>query len=166
MASGCQIFLSAMSRSAFIDLTTSPTDSRDEIPRPAYSYTRSSSPIRFHVSTDSHDSKRRRFNTGAAAGPSTLAPNLEQISQDNEDIESSEIEAIDLTGVGGSTALANALSKQQEDAIKAQQSGSEEIGRSALTCYKCPVCMDTPVDATTTVCGMSSPPMFYCQRST
>ncbi|KAF9891774.1 hypothetical protein FE257_003255 [Aspergillus nanangensis] len=58
------------------------------------------------------------------------------------------IESIDLTE--GSSALSKALAKQREDAVRAQQDGEHEQGRSSLTEYKCPVCMDTPVDATST----------------
>ncbi|GFF71082.1 hypothetical protein IFM53868_00468 [Aspergillus udagawae] len=63
------------------------------------------------------------------------------------------IEQIDLTEVEGSAALAKALAKQREDAVRAQESLHQGTGRSILTSYKCPVCMDTPVDATSTVCG-------------
>jgi rubrerythrin len=56
--------------------------------------------------------------------------------------------------------LAKALAKQREDAIKAQKSteGEKESG-SILIAYKCPVCMDTPEDATSTACGH-----LFCHR--
>jgi hypothetical protein len=67
-----------------------------------------------------------------------------------------EVEAVDLTEVNNATDLSKALSKQRQDAIQAQMKqnqGSEPAGRTPLTSYKCPICMDTPEDATTTTCG-------------
>ena len=67
-----------------------------------------------------------------------------------------EIEQVDLTEVNNPASLANALSKQREDAVKAQLHNSstmEEEGRTVLTSYKCPICMDVLEDATSTVCG-------------
>ena len=69
-----------------------------------------------------------------------------------------QVEAVDLTEVNNATDLSKALSKQRQDAIQAQMKqnqGSEPVGRTPLTSYKCPICMDTPEDATTTVCGAS-----------
>lgn len=43
--------------------------------------------------------------------------------------------------------------KQRADVILAQQSLDHNKGESVLLAYKCPVCMDTPVDATSTACG-------------
>jgi hypothetical protein len=67
-----------------------------------------------------------------------------------------EVEAVDLTEVNNTTDLSKALSKQRQDAIQAQMKqnqASEPAGRTALASYKCPICMDTPEDATTTTCG-------------
>ena len=74
--------------------------------------------------------------------------------QDNE-----EVESIDLTDVADRSALSDALAKQREDAIRAQGNNSRDAnaGRSSLTSYKCPVCMDVPENATITICGMLSP---------
>jgi len=153
-----------MSRSAFVDLTTftsssSPNNSDGSGPQrsPCPSSPLISEPSRFHISADSHSSKRRRLNSGAAAGPSTLSSASISNSQHEPVIDFTEVDAIDLTESNGSAAFAHALSKQQEDAIKSQHSAKDETGRSLLTSYKCPVCMDTPVDATTTVCGMHFP---------
>ncbi|EER25096.1 SUMO-targeted ubiquitin ligase complex subunit slx8 [Coccidioides posadasii str. Silveira] len=145
------------SASAFVDLTTlgssSPYNGRDEI-RPLSSlYTPPPNPSRLHVSGDSHDSKRRRLNHGAAAGPSILTSHAGSTPQNSSAVEGPDVESIDLTSVNDSTTLAHALSKQREDAVKAQHSAKDETGRSALTSYKCPVCMDTPEDATITICG-------------
>lgn len=60
------------------------------------------------------------------------------------------IESIDLTEPD--KPLAKALAKQREDAVKAQQP-AEQKSRSLLGSYNCPVCMDTPEDATSTTCG-------------
>lgn len=68
------------------------------------------------------------------------------------------IESVDLTEVDDSTALSSLLAKQRQDAILAQNAGNES-GRTSFTAYKCPVCMETPTDATTTVCGH-----VFCHR--
>ncbi|KAF3385599.1 hypothetical protein F1880_002543 [Penicillium rolfsii] len=65
----------------------------------------------------------------------------------------SPIESIDLTEVEGSSALAKALAKQREDAVKAQSTEEGDKARSMLKAYQCPVCMDTLEDATSTSCG-------------
>ncbi|KAJ5160095.1 uncharacterized protein N7482_007099 [Penicillium canariense] len=70
-------------------------------------------------------------------------------SNDSQD----PVESIDLTEVEGSLALAKALAKQREDAVKAQSTAEEGKGSSMLAAYQCPVCMDTPEDATSTSCG-------------
>ncbi|KIV93217.1 hypothetical protein PV10_04452 [Exophiala mesophila] len=68
------------------------------------------------------------------------------------------IESVDLTEVDDSTALSSLLAKQRQDAILAQNAGNES-GRTPFTAYKCPVCMESPTDATTTVCGH-----VFCHR--
>ncbi|EXJ84206.1 hypothetical protein A1O3_04873 [Capronia epimyces CBS 606.96] len=68
------------------------------------------------------------------------------------------IESVDLTGVDDNASLSAALAKQHQDAILSQNSGTDS-GRTPLTAYKCPVCMDTPTDATSTVCGH-----VFCHR--
>jgi hypothetical protein len=68
------------------------------------------------------------------------------------------VDEVDLTAVDDRASLSAALSKQREDAILAQNPGTES-GRTPLTAYKCPVCMDTPTDATSTVCGH-----VFCHR--
>ncbi|KAL4887393.1 hypothetical protein BJY04DRAFT_212430 [Aspergillus karnatakaensis] len=73
-----------------------------------------------------------------------------------------QIESIDLTEVDGNSALAKVLAKQREDAIAAQEAEkSSENGsaRSRLTAYTCPICMDTPTDATASICGH-----LFCHR--
>ncbi|KAJ5246580.1 hypothetical protein N7468_001563 [Penicillium chermesinum] len=49
--------------------------------------------------------------------------------------------------------------KQTQEAIQAQQPGEPDKVLSALGAYKCPICMDTPEDATTTACGH-----LFCHR--
>lgn len=63
------------------------------------------------------------------------------------------IESVDLTELDNSSALARTLAKQREDAIKSQQTSTPDKPQSVLGAYKCPVCMDTPEDATSTACG-------------
>lgn len=94
---------------------------------------------------ESRERKRRRTSNDGSPAPSTTSSSLE---------EAEPIESIDLTEIEGVSSLDKALAKQREDAVRAQQSQEEEKGRSVLTAFKCPVCMDTPVDATSTVCGM------------
>lgn len=89
--------------------------------------------------------KRRRTNTHRSSSGSSS-----EIYLGAEDIET-----IDITGDGDANELAKTVAKQREDAIKAQQhTEKSDRLRTALMAYKCPICMDTPVDATTTVCGM------------
>jgi hypothetical protein len=68
------------------------------------------------------------------------------------------VDEVDLTAVDDPASLSAALSKQREEAILAQNPGTEE-GRTPFTAYKCPVCMDTPTDATSTACGH-----VFCHR--
>lgn len=88
--------------------------------------------------------KRQRSGDEADnAGPSSR-PRVEE-----------QIQAIDLTEVDSSSELAKTLSNLREDAVKAQQPSENEASKtqSVLGAYKCPVCMDTPEDATSTACG-------------
>lgn len=96
---------------------------------------------------ESRERKRRRTSNDRSSTSSSASSDAEEAEQ---------IEAIDLTEIDGVSSLDKALAKQREDAVRAQQSQEEEKGRSILTAFKCPVCMDTPVDATSTVCGMYS----------
>ena len=111
----------------------------------------SSSPPRRNVrgedlsDEESRERKRRRTRNDGNSTPSTTSSGPE---------ETEPIESIDLTEVEGVSSLDKALAKQREDTVRAQQSQEQEKGRSVLTAFKCPVCMDTPVDATSTVCGM------------
>ena len=68
------------------------------------------------------------------------------------------VDEVDLTAVDDPASLSAALSKQREEAILAQNPGTE-ASRTPLTAYKCPVCMDTPTDATSTACGH-----VFCHR--
>lgn len=81
------------------------------------------------------------------------------------------IESVDLTELDAASDLAKTLAKQREDAIKSQQSADREKFQSALNAYKCPVCMDTPENATSTACGRfthfiqtSAPVLFICSQ--
>ncbi|KAL1976591.1 hypothetical protein VTN31DRAFT_2873 [Thermomyces dupontii] len=91
---------------------------------------------------DNNDSTTSRTTTRASSSSSSQAV-----------INLDDIEAVDLTEVNDANALSKALSKQREDAIKAQQSGDDKEGRTILTATKCAICMDTPTDATSTACG-------------
>ncbi|KAF7161475.1 hypothetical protein CNMCM5623_007046 [Aspergillus felis] len=128
---------------------------------------RSPSTSSFSVEPSDRDQparKRRRVSNVETAGIGESADHSDtstasSISTSNpvaRDRDVEPIEQIDLTEVEGSAALAKALAKQREDAVRAQESLHQGTGRSVLTSYKCPVCMDTPVDATSTVCAKSS----------
>lgn len=108
-----------------------------------------------------HTSKLRRLNH-SSVGPSSAplssayppAPARAQPFDINRHVDVDDVEAVDLTG-NDKAQMSQTVSKQQEDAVKAQQQRMTESkeSRSMLAAYKCPVCMDTPVDATSTVCG-------------
>ncbi|KAL3460381.1 hypothetical protein BJX64DRAFT_263407 [Aspergillus heterothallicus] len=85
--------------------------------------------------------KRRRLTNQTVSSSASLPENTETI------------EAIDLTDADGHSAIAKVLAKQREDAVAAQLPGGSGNARTKLIGYKCPVCMDTLTDATTTVCG-------------
>ncbi|KAJ6102699.1 hypothetical protein N7486_005126 [Penicillium sp. IBT 16267x] len=84
--------------------------------------------------------KRRRIETD-------LYSSDEDSSEDGQIIES-----VDLTSPE-TPALATALAKQRQDAIQAQQPQDEDKSMGLLKAYKCPICMDTPENATSTICG-------------
>lgn len=96
--------------------------------------------------------KRRRPSDSTPGADSSTSSSSTARAAGNTDVEG--IESVDLTEVNDESALAKALAKQREDAVKAQSSSEERKGRSILTSFKCPVCMDTPTDATSTICGM------------
>ncbi|KIX08539.1 uncharacterized protein Z518_03195 [Rhinocladiella mackenziei CBS 650.93] len=90
-----------------------------------------------------------------SASSSTTAQSRRSASPPKED---PAIESVDLTAVDDSASLSATLAKQREEAILAQRPGTD-AGRTSLTAYKCPVCMDTPTDATSTTCGH-----VFCHR--
>ncbi|KAE8360412.1 hypothetical protein BDV27DRAFT_167835 [Aspergillus caelatus] len=119
-------------------------------PLPSGSHTIQASPRRRRPSdhvepleTRGEGRKRRRLSSS----------NVATSAQSELDQHEDDIESIDLTEVEAPSTLAKVLAKQREDAVRAQQSVEPEKGQSILNSYKCPVCMDTPEDATSTVCG-------------
>jgi hypothetical protein len=68
------------------------------------------------------------------------------------------VESIDLTTVDENASASDVLAKQREDAVVSQRPSSEN-GRTRLTSYKCPICMETPTDITATTCGH-----LFCHR--
>ena len=96
--------------------------------------------------------KRRRVDRPQENESSSQEqPALSQLTQ-----EEVKAEEVDLTEVNDSTTLENALSKQRVDAVKdalQKSQAQDEEGRTVLTSYKCPICMDVLEDATSTVCG-------------
>ena len=145
------------------ELSSSPPDhiATSSQPRHAFDPTRSALLPNIH---DHIESRRRSAEQPHRAKRRRLEPNREEEDSDvrferSQPAEPApEIEAVDLTGVHDATGLSQALSKQRQDAVRAQmeQAKDEEpAGRTPLSSYKCPICMDTPEDATTTICGMS-----------
>ncbi|OQD86596.1 hypothetical protein PENANT_c007G03142 [Penicillium antarcticum] len=80
--------------------------------------------------------------------------------------ESRPVPQIDLTGHSGTAHMSQALEMQHRAAQQAKEAAARadaklfkshktptEEGRTILTAYKCPVCMDTPENATSTSCG-------------
>ncbi|PLB44365.1 hypothetical protein P170DRAFT_440667 [Aspergillus steynii IBT 23096] len=104
-----------------------------------------SSPVDSSISSPPRRKRRRLSRLSAENHPP-------EFDHENHG-ETEPATSIDLTEPEGPSALSKTLAKQREDAIKAQQGAKNEGGRSLLTAYKCPVCMDTPVDATSTACG-------------
>lgn len=94
--------------------------------------------------TTSRGAKRRRDRDETGSPGPSSRPRREE-----------PIQAIDLTEVDSSSEFAKTLSSLREDAVKAQQPTEieETRPRTILGAYKCPVCMDTPEDATSTACG-------------
>lgn len=142
-----------------------PTSSRSAHARPRRRSSSSSSPDN-HDPNTSHTSKRRRVtrSTASATASSPISP--QSLPLDDPTPEPEVEESIDLTAGDESSALAKALAKQREDAVMAQRAAEHESRErgTALRAYKCPVCMDTPVDATSTVCGMLSRDQIYLVR--
>jgi hypothetical protein len=150
--------------SAYVDLTsTSPSHSRpgqrhpplyahhvmnNDSPRSGQSSSSSSQPVH-----EPRGVKRRRLSD-TTPDTDSRASSSWTVCTDGSTGGVEDIEAVDLTEVNDASALAKALAKQREDAIKAQASSEDKKGRSILTAHKCPVCMDTLTDATSTICGM------------
>lgn len=129
-----------------VDLTSNFTSFPNQITPPRY---------QIAIPDSSPNSERRATKRRRLSRSQTSIGLVSTSSGISRGTDAEPIESVDLTEVEGTSALEKALSKQREDAVKAQQGKeSEKDGRSALTSYKCPVCMDTPVDATSTICGM------------
>lgn len=80
------------------------------------------------------------------------------LTQNTKDEDASE--PVDLTGADDDKTLKNILAKEQQDAIAAQiKPPSTDNTASALSNYKCAICMDSPKNATTTICGH-----LFCHR--
>ncbi|KAL1966842.1 hypothetical protein VTN77DRAFT_3807 [Rasamsonia byssochlamydoides] len=151
--------------SAVVDLTVSsdPAESEEESNSPNYVHVVSSSPPSGQSSSSPSSQpvheprgvKRRRLSDSAAPTvvESSTASSSSAARANGSNIDLEGIESVDLTEVNDESALAKALAKQREDAVKAQASSEDKKGRSILTSHKCPVCMDTLTDATSTICG-------------
>lgn len=141
-------------RTSFPHLPGSHATPRAAIPTSARAPIATSAPS--DVMDEERAAKRRRVSTGTGASSSRAQEPLKAETPNVETLD--EVEEVDLTEVNSTSELAATLAKQQEEAVTAQNkaAGSSLSGRTSLTSYKCPVCMDTPEDATTTICGKSS----------
>lgn len=123
----------------FVDLTDDLADS--EMPparnKRGLSRTTPSAPSSNRVAESSN--KRRKTDGGGKRG----APLK---------VEDSDIEEVDLRDVDDDNGLSNALQKQQEMAIKAQQgaTGDKPLKLSSLQCI---ICLEHMTDVTATSCG-------------
>lgn len=150
------------SHSVYVDLTNL-SSSPPQPERPYHRLNDNNSPSDLSRSSASNSQpprgiKRRRIDSDSS---SSRAATRASSSSSQAAINLDDVEAVDLTEVNDSSALSKALSKQREDAIKAQQSADDKEGRTILTATKCAICMDTPTDATSTACGMSPYNMIY-----
>ncbi|RAK99475.1 uncharacterized protein BO80DRAFT_358942 [Aspergillus ibericus CBS 121593] len=106
-----------------------------------------------HISIVSSPSEPRRASRGSIETPETPGHERKRRRTSNSERNANEIESVDLTAGEDTNPVSKTQAKQRADVILAQQSLDNGEGRSVLTAYKCPVCMDTPVDATSTACG-------------
>ncbi|KAF2199739.1 hypothetical protein GQ43DRAFT_442195 [Delitschia confertaspora ATCC 74209] len=92
---------------------------------------------------------RRTSNSDSAAGPSTKRIKQSNGTYTERAAASPEIDEIDLSD--NKVPLQEALRKQREDAVKAQEHPEQKgLTLSNLTCV---ICMDNPTDVTATSCG-------------
>ncbi|PGH11867.1 hypothetical protein AJ80_06932 [Polytolypa hystricis UAMH7299] len=141
-----------MSQNTYIDLTSS-SPTGDSNQRLREMLARRGSSQHSFASSQEPPPKRRRIDSGSVAGPSSQLPPQSRHDQLSNRSHTPDLEEIDLTEGPAETALAHVLAKQREDAVKAQHLTEDSAGRTSLTAYKCPVCMDVTEDATTTICG-------------
>lgn len=127
--------------------------------RNTFQWRRASPASKPPLRTEERPPKRRRLSHNS------LTAQLPQ--PDNSHEPEAEVEAVDLTEVNNESDLSKAISKQQQqqqqDAVQSQMKETQDeysSGRTSLSSYKCPICMDTPEDATTTICGTHHPPPF------
>jgi hypothetical protein len=102
--------------------------------------------------TSARGVKRRRIATESYSSD-------EGSSQDGTQFDSVDLTSPEIP------ALATALAKQRQDAIQAQQSHDEDKSMGLLKAYRCPICMDTPENATSTICGMFSRGLLFALRA-
>jgi hypothetical protein len=134
-----------------VDLTTSSVRLSDSDSPSHYVFEgpRRAGPSSFQLDHKLRAAKRQRSTTSPDK-PSPSGTGGRQVSE-------AAVGSPDLIEVNDSSTLSRVLAKQREDAVKAQSHPEGRAGGSSLTSYKCPVCMDTPVDATTTICGLYQP---------
>lgn len=152
---------------AAIDLTTSPPHSSARPtnnswqPGPIPSLPQHQSTMAAHLS-DYAQPRRAPLAPGSSSQPEGYSRKRRRLSHTPQPVSSTapEVEAVDLTDVHDRTDIAKVISKQQQDAVQAQMKDHQDehpTGRTPLSSYKCPICMDTPEDATSTVCGKFDP---------
>lgn len=114
-------------------------------------------------------SSKRLYTEGRPRKRRRLSETVHAAGQPGLDLNSTqEVEAVDLTEVNNESDMSRAISKQQQDAVQSQMKdaqGEDLPGRTPLSSYKCPICMDTPEDATSTICGQCLKAPLYPPKS-
>lgn len=111
------------------------------------------------TSSDSSSSDLSATSLGSDSADSVFE---EENNHNTTTATNTQDSAVDLTLIDDSKNLEDFLAKEQQDAIAAQlmpTQNPEEKNLSSLNNYKCAICMDSPTNATTTICGH-----LFCHR--
>ncbi|KAJ9650646.1 hypothetical protein H2198_010054 [Neophaeococcomyces mojaviensis] len=121
------------------------------------------------LTTNDHSRHRQRRRPSNASTNSSLSDmssfSVSTTSTSYQaDSTQPEMNSIDLTQVNSDKTLSQVLAKEQQDAIALQNNIPTSTTftnpkATALSSYKCAICMDSPTDATTTKCGH-----LFCHR--
>ena len=96
------------------------------------------------------------FGLSSESQEKSSRPSTSQTEMSNHE----PIESVDLTEVEDGMPIAEVIRKQRAEQIVSQQPDLRtDTGRTSLTAFKCPICMDELTDATVTTCGH-----LFCHR--